>query len=123
MPPVYQPGEKPWRISWDIIGHGIRDTRYPSAPAFAGWAPYTVRCAVPQSASHTAARAICSIGSSCANASLRRFVPDSSTAGGPIGLRGQLPPPGTDLSRVSAYHLPVQESQGTGASRHGSALK
>jgi hypothetical protein len=59
----------------------------------------------------------------CANASLRRFVPDSSTAGGPIGLRGQLPLPGTDLSRVSAYHLPVQESQGTGASRHGSALK
>ena len=32
-------------------------------------------------------------------------------------------PPGTDLSRVSAYYLPVQESQGTGASRHGSALK
>ena len=54
---------------------------------------------------------------------LRRFEPHSSTAGGPIGLHGQFPPPGTDLSRVSAYHLPVQESQGTGAGRHASALK
>jgi DHA2 family multidrug resistance protein len=68
------------------------------------------------SSNYAAALARCSIGSRCADTGLRRFEPDSSTAGGPIGLHGQFPPPGTDLSRVSAYHLPVQESQGTGAS-------
>jgi MFS family permease len=68
------------------------------------------------SSNYAAALARCSIGSRCADTGLRRFEPDSSTAGGPIGLHGQFAPLGTDLSRVSAYHLPVQESQGTGAS-------
>src|SRR5258708_4566245 len=42
-----QPVEKPWRISWDMIGHGICKPRDPSAPAFAGWTSHPVRCAVP----------------------------------------------------------------------------
>ena len=58
---------------------------------------YPVRRAVPSSTRHPAALARCGIGSSCSLAGLRRFVPNSSTAGGPMGLRGTVPPAGADL--------------------------
>jgi membrane fusion protein (multidrug efflux system) len=60
-------------------------------------------------------------GSSCPLASLRRFVPNSSTAGGLMGLRGTVPPAGAHLLGACAYHLPVQESEGAaGGSCYGS---
>ena len=38
-----QPGQKPWRIGWNIVGDGSGDPRHPSAPGFAGWTPHAVR--------------------------------------------------------------------------------
>jgi hypothetical protein len=42
---------------------------------------------------------------------IRRFVPNSSTAGRLMGLRGKVPPAGADLLGAGPYHLPLPEGE------------
>ena len=62
------------------------------------------------------------IGSSSSLASLRGFVPKSSTAGRVMGLRGTIPPAGVDLLGAGPYHLPLPEGEGIAGGRCDGAL-
>ena len=115
-------GKEPRWICRDIVDHGAGDAQHPSTPGPDGRTFLPVCRAVPASTRYPTDLARCGIGSSCSLASLRRFVPNSSTAGRLVGLRGTVPPAGADLLGAGTDHLPIQEGGGDTAGRGDGAL-